>query len=110
MAEGKNGDEDLNYQMKRTLICLLLGLSSVTLFGEDEQRFIFPPFAKEDMSRPTRTLCVESAYDDLRSIPIEELRGIMASASHSEQFDTAGELLRRGDQKTTFFRTHSVTR
>ncbi len=93
--------------MRRIVACLLLG-SAVTLVGEEEPRFIFPPFAGEDMKTPAPPLPDEPSDKELNSITVEEWRWIMATAGNTERWTAVKELVKRGDQKTILRLVYSL--
>jgi hypothetical protein len=86
--------------MKPHLIFLFLFFAGALSAAELDSRLVFPPFAKEDVANSDRSLSAETTHEELISIPLEELRGIMSSRNLAEQYQAASELLQRGDQKT----------
>ncbi len=86
--------------MKTFLACLLLSSVAVAHAEEIYARFIFPPFANEDVKIPTHTLSDYPDYEEMQSITVEEWRSIMTTGNSSVQEMAAKELLKRGDQQT----------
>jgi len=93
--------------MKTFVACLLLSSSAVTFAEEAVQGFTFPPFAIEDIKVPAQPLPAHPDYEEMKAIPVEELRGIMASAG-ADQTVAAKELLERRDQKTILRLVYSL--
>ncbi len=94
--------------MRTILACLLLGSFTLTIAEGKVMGFIFPPFAKEDITIPTHTLSDYPDYDEMRAISVEEWRGIMATGNSSLQEMAAKELVVRGDQKTILRLVYSL--
>ncbi|MEO5915688.1 MAG: hypothetical protein ABIS50_15750 [Luteolibacter sp.] len=94
--------------MKTILVCLLLSSSSVTFADGKVGRFTFPPFAQEDIALPAQPLPDHPSYDELKAIPVEQLRGIMASTDSPDQSIAAKELVARGDQITILRLVYSL--
>ncbi len=94
------------FKMKSILAILCLSLTSAGFVESPRSRFIFPPFAKEEMAaaltRPVSEYFTEASVFDEKPIvvTVEELRRIMTIEEPGGQFVAAKALIKREDLKT----------
>lgn len=94
--------------MKKSLTLVFLAFVNVLCSEEIVYHITVPPFAKEDISDSLRILSRETSYEDLKSVPAEELRGILTGRKFAEQLRAATELLERNDSKTVLRLVYSL--
>ncbi|MEY3898739.1 MAG: hypothetical protein RLZZ214_4261 [Verrucomicrobiota bacterium] len=94
--------------MKVLLALLLLSSYVVTLAAEDDPCLIFPPFAKTDVAKLDHPIPRSPSYEELQSISVEELRGIMVNGDAFDQRTVTKELLERGDRLTVLRLVYSL--
>jgi hypothetical protein len=74
---------------------LLLYLSIIASADEAGHRLIFPPFSSEDLKVPGLPLSEHLSYEELKAMPVEELRGVLSMGNFTD---------RRTATKERFFR------
>lgn len=94
--------------MKPFHACLFLIFCAVTHAEEKGYRFVFPPFANEDIKAFAGPLPEHPTFEQIKAISVEEWRGLMSTGNSLVQGIAASELLERGDQKTILRLVYSL--
>jgi hypothetical protein len=97
-----------NYLWIDALACLLLYLSIIASADEAGHRLIFPPFSSEDLKGPGLPLSEHLSYEELKAMPVEELRGVLSMGNFTDRRTATKELVERGDQKTILRLVYSL--